>query len=121
MPSKRQKFGAWGESIAAAFIKNRGYILLGRNVRTPYGEVDLVASLGDTIIFFEVKTRSNDEYGLPEEAVNQRKLEHLINAAQHYLEEERLSEHNWRIDVIAIRGIAGQVDPEIKWFENVSA
>lgn len=121
MPSKRQKFGSWGETIAAAKIKTHGYALLGRNVRTPYGEIDLVAQLGNTIVFFEVKTRSSDEYGLPEEAVNPRKLKHLVNAAQHYIQEHTLFEGDWRIDVIAIRGRVGQVDPEVVWFENVSS
>lgn len=121
MPSKRQQFGSWGEKIAAAMIKNHGYILLGRNVRTPYGEIDLVAQIGDTIVFIEVKTRSNDEYGMPEEAVNPRKREHMLHAAQHYMQEQSLCEGDWRIDVIAIRGRQGQVDAEIAWFENVCA
>lgn len=118
MKNYRQQFGAWGEAVAAVRIMNAGYELIGQNVRTPYGEIDLIARCGEMIIFFEVKTRSTNDFGHPEDALDTKKIEHLINAASFFIQEHNLN-GDWRVDLIAIRGKLGQADPEIEWFENV--
>jgi len=116
----RQQIGAWGESVAANLISAAGYTLIAQNVRTPYGEIDLIAQQGQTMVFFEVKTRSTDDFGNPEEAVDARKVEHLIGAALYFIQQQPNFVGDWRIDLIAIRGRLGQKDPEIEWFENVT-
>jgi putative endonuclease len=76
------------------------------------------------LVFVEVKTRTNASFGLPEEAVDARKLEHLFRAAEAYLQErEDLAGQDWRIDVIAIQGRPGEKveDVHIEHFENISA
>ncbi|MFA4829490.1 MAG: YraN family protein, partial [Thermodesulfovibrionales bacterium] len=55
--------GSEGEDLAAAFLKGKGYKIISRNYKTPIGEVDIIAEDKGTIVFVEVKTRTNDSYG----------------------------------------------------------
>jgi len=114
----RQTLGRWGEALAAETLAGRGYALLARNARTPYGELDLVMRQGGATVFVEVKTRASRAFGLPEESITPRKQEHLRNAAQHYLQSHPELGGDWRVDVIAIRRQPG-VPPEVVHFENV--
>ncbi len=118
-PARRQCLGRWGERLAAAHLEARGLQVVARNFRTRAGEVDLVARDGEVTVFVEVKARSSDAFGLPEEAVNERKRAHLLEAAQAFLLEHPEWDGDWRVDVVAIRRIPGQSEPEIVWFENV--
>ena len=121
MPSNwKQSLGRWGEDIAANFLKMRGYTILAQNKHIGHAEVDVLAQKDDELVFVEVKTRSSSVYGQPEEAVDNRKLTHLIEAAQRYVIEEQ-SDLPWRIDVIAITGNPNtNTEPEIVWYENVA-
>lgn len=118
-PSKtnhKQAIGRWGEDTAAAFLESNGVKIIARNYRTEYGELDIIGKQGDHLIMFEVRTRTSTKFGHPEESINFRKRNHLISAAEAYVMQES-AESEWRIDVIAIRRIAGQ-PPEITWFQN---
>ncbi len=121
----KQRIGVWGERVAAGYLEKFGFIVLARNVRTPHGEIDLVARApGGELVFVEVKTRTSGSFGLPEEAVDARKLEHLFRAAEVYLQERPdLADQEWRIDAIAIQGRPGDrvEDVHIEHFENISA
>lgn len=120
----RQRVGRWGETVAAHFLEQRGYAILARNVRTGRGEIDLVARQGAEIIFVEVKTRTNAAFGLPEEAVDAQKLEHVFRAAEAYLAAHAdLAGLDWRIDVIAIQGRPGAKveDVIIEHFEHIAS
>jgi putative endonuclease len=123
----RQRIGRWGEDVAAHYLERKGFQILARNASTPRGEVDLVAvqaGAGGLLVFVEVKTRTTDGFGLPEEAVDLRKLEHVFLAAEAFLQARaELSEREWRIDVIAIQGRPGArvEDVIIEHFENISA
>jgi putative endonuclease len=112
-------FARWGEQLACNYLEKRGWEMLARNYRTRYGELDIVARKEGSLVFFEVKTRSSIEYGMPEEAVTEKKKEHLQNCAEAYIEEHPDVENNWRIDVLAIRVADDLDDPEVLWFENV--
>jgi putative endonuclease len=115
--SRKNQLGKWGEQQAEKYLLAKGCQVLKRNVRTPYGEIDLVAHEGDVLVFVEVKTRSSRTFGNPEEAVTDAKLTHIIESAESYLQENLDFLLDWRIDVIAITKIPGQ-DPEITHFEN---
>jgi putative endonuclease len=116
--NQKQIIGQWGENIAAEFYKNRGYTVLGRNVRTPYGELDLIVRNTEGVVFVEVKTRTNTAFGLPEDAVDSKKRAHLLDAARFYLQSNPEYDGDWRVDVIAISGRPGQVGTQVEWFEN---
>jgi putative endonuclease len=97
-----QSFGKLGEEEAAKFLKGLGYKILARNFRTRWGEIDIVAKDGACLVFAEVKTRTSDRFGAPEEAVTRTKQEHLIKAAQIYLSQTKQANALWRIDVLAL-------------------
>jgi len=110
-----QRVGKWGEEIASEYLLQKGYEVIGHNVRTPYGEIDIIARQGDILIFVEVKTRTSNKMGLPEESITARKREHMIASAGHYAMENEID--NWQIDVISIEGKPGTT-PRITYFEN---
>ncbi len=94
--------GEAGEQIAAEYLEAKGYRIVARNFRAGKGEIDLIAWQNDKLlVFFEVKTRSNDHFGGPEEAVTLKKQKLLINTAGAYMEQIG---YDWavRFDVIAI-------------------
>ena len=115
--SRNIQLGKWGEQQAEKFLLEKGYQILTRNVRTPYGEIDLIAQKDEILVFVEVKTRSSRTYGNPEEAVTETKLTHMIDSAESYLQENTDSLQDWRIDVIAVTKTSGY-NPEIIHFEN---
>lgn len=67
-----QRVGKWGEKAAASYLNTHGYEIVKINVRTPYGEIDLIAKKDDLMIFVEVKARTSKNYGPPEVAVTPR-------------------------------------------------
>jgi putative endonuclease len=119
-----RELGHWGEKKAEEFLVGKGYAILACNVRTPYGEIDLIAQHSSahhpdsqTIVFVEVKTRSSKTFGYPESSVTPKKQEHLISAAQHYLQEHPELQQDWQVDVIAIQRHKNR-EPVIQHFEN---
>ena len=110
-----QRIGKWGEDAVAAYLAERGYEIIARNVRTPYGEIDIVSRQADITIFVEVKTRTSNRMGLPEDSVNLRKQAHMLACAEHYAMENAID--HWQIDVIAVEGRVG-LEPKITHFEN---
>lgn len=110
-----QRIGKWGEDTAAEYLINRSYKILARNARTPYGEIDIVASQGDVTIFVEVKTLTSSKNFFPEQNVTARKREHMLACAEHYAAEHAID--HWQIDVIAIEGRPPS-KPVITYFEN---
>ena len=118
MSKYRQQLGHWGEELAVEYLVNEGYSIVDRNIRTPYGEIDIIASQSNLLIFVEVKTRSTANFGMPEESVTLKKQKHIIDAIEFYFQEHPESDYDWRIDVIAIRRQKKDVTPEIIHFQN---
>jgi len=110
-----QRIGKWGEDAVAAYLTEGGYEVIARNTRTPYGEIDIVAKQADITIFIEVKTRTSNKMGLPEESVNLRKQAHMLACAEHYAAENAID--HWQIDVISVEGKVG-LKPKITHFES---
>ena len=95
--------GRAGEIKAADFLKNKGYKILKTNYKTHIGEIDVIALDNDTIVFVEVKTRLNYDYGLACEAVDRKKQEKYYKVASEYLVREKLTDSPCRFDVIEIQ------------------
>jgi len=108
MEDERQELGAAGERIAERFLRRKGYVILERNFRCPTGEIDLVALDGKTVVFVEVKTRTQSALGTPFEAIDTHKQRQLRRAAQYYLVRHRLTERFARFDVV---GVLWESDP----------
>lgn len=119
MDDYRQRLGRFGEKIAENYLEHYGYAIVGRNFKTYYGEIDLIAQKGDEILFCEVKTRTATVYGYPEEAVDCRKVRHLLKATGAYLEQKEINIF-WRLDIISVEINKAGKYAKIRWFKNVS-
>jgi putative endonuclease len=94
--------GRRGEELAARHLQQAGLTVVERNVRLPWGEIDLVAREGDELVFVEVKSRIGDESTAPDELVDLAKLRRLERLAEAYVERLGDLEAAWRIDVVAV-------------------
>ncbi len=112
--TRNQRVGKWGEQAAAGYLKERGYEIVAANVRTPYGEIDLIAKKDGFLVFVEVKARTSKTFGPPEVAVTPRKQQHMLACAGHYAQQNSID--HWQIDVIAVEQVEGR--SEITHFEN---
>jgi putative endonuclease len=115
MTKHNQSVGRWGEETASAYLDQRGYEIIARNARTPYGEIDIIAKQGESIIFIEVKSLTSSRNFFPEQNVTARKREHMLACAEYYAAENAID--HWQIDVIAVEGKQGR-EPKITHFEN---
>ena len=96
----KRKFGIIGEKIAQKYLKDNKYEIIENNYYTRNGEIDIIASKNNYIIFVEVKTRTNEKYGKPSEAVNNIKKTKLKNIGLLYMDKLRLYDYNLRFDII---------------------
>lgn len=103
--------GKLGEDLAVALCREKGLQILEQNFRTPFGEIDIIAKDGGTIVFIEVKARTGNAYGAPFEAVTQQKRKKISKVAMSYLKRFR-KELPARFDVISITMKAGNPDLE---------
>ena len=101
MQQRRARLGALGEARAAAYLEALGYRVLERNARAAGVELDLIVQRGTTLVFVEVKTRSNVRYGTPEEAVDARKQARIARGAGAWLRAHPLRVRRVRFDVVA--------------------
>lgn len=100
----KKAIGKYGEDMACDYLKHNEYYILERNFNCKQGEIDIVAydNKSNEIVFIEVKTRTNFNYGFPSEAVNKLKQKHILNCVKYYLYCKRLEDRFIRIDVIEI-------------------
>lgn len=94
--------GKWGEALAVDYLVGKGYAILERNWRLGHLEIDIVAMKDDRVAFVEVKTRVNPDDD-PIEAVDRRKMMHMIRAANAYFSATKLP-HDPQFDIIGISG-----------------
>ena len=102
MTATTKNLGNAGENFAARYLEQHGYKILEKNFRVRSAEIDIIAQIGDVIVFVEVKTRSNTRHGLPAEAVNFRKQKKIIKAASVFLQDEKYFDSPCRFDVMEI-------------------
>ncbi|MDG2279553.1 MAG: YraN family protein [Flavicella sp.] len=109
------EFGKKGEQMAADYLIKKNYILLEKNFRYRKAEIDLIAKKDNEVIIIEVKARSNDYYGNPQDFINQKKIELLVEAANHYVIKNDL-DVEVRFDIISILQKNGKI--HLKHLEN---
>lgn len=110
--------GDRGERAAERYFLRQGMVVVNRGYEDKFGEIDLIVVDSETIVFVEVKTRSSDYMGLPAEAVDKTKQQHLTKTAYGFLKWNRLTDCDARFDVIAIIWPENQKNPEITHYEN---
>lgn len=112
---KHVETGRLGEHLAVEYLGRKNYQIIERNWRFGRSEIDIIAIQGNILVFVEVKTRSYDHFGKPEEFVNSKKETMICDGAAAYMREKAYS-WEFRFDIIAVL-LTGE-QPEIKHFED---
>ncbi len=99
---RHNELGKWGENLACEKLASEGYAIMERNWRMGHLELDIVATRDDCIVFAEVKTRENRDSD-PFEAIDNRKILNMVNAARAYLAAKDLPHHP-QFDLFGING-----------------
>ncbi len=99
--------GAYGERVAAAFLRRQGYRVLYRNYRTTRGEIDLICRCKEMLVFVEVRSRAGEDFGRPAETIGSAKQESLRHAARRYLELLGREDILYRFDAVEVKLQAG--------------
>ena len=111
-PTDSQKRGLAGEAAAARCLRKKGMKVLVQRYRCKFGEIDLVARDGDTLVFVEVKTRRSAEHGAPFEAVTSEKQRHISRVALDYLRRLGNPEIPVRFDIVEVIDSGGGLECE---------
>jgi putative endonuclease len=98
----RQQLGKSGEYKAASYLQKSGYRIIATNFKARYGEIDIIAVYKNVLVFFEVKARTGNRYGTPEESVTPRKLREVIQTAEFFKQLHPELPDAMRIDVIGL-------------------
>ena len=113
----RQGKGAAAEGLACQYLVDRGLRLVARNVRSRGGEIDLVMLDADTVVFVEVRFRTNPRFGSAAESVDLRKQRRLSDCAAYYLQgHPEMAQHPARFDVVAIQPNADS--NQLEWIQD---
>lgn len=94
--------GDFGEEIAVNYLLSKGVEILEKNYRLKIGEVDIIASIGNEIVFVEVKSRTTIKYGYPCESVSFKKRKKIIDVAKYYIIKNNLHNTPIRFDIIEV-------------------
>ncbi|MGB9594865.1 MAG: YraN family protein [Candidatus Poribacteria bacterium] len=108
--------GNKGESIAEDYLKQKGYKIIQKNYRCRFGEIDIIAKDQDTIVFVEVRTKQNDNFGSPQDSITPAKIEKISKTSLSFIQEKKFAGFSYRFDFIAITFSQGK--PNIEHIEN---
>lgn len=98
---KPDQLGKYGEDLAAAYLQTQGYRIVKRNYRFRKAEIDILAFKDQLLVVVEVKTRNSKDFGDPQSFVSKAQVQLLVQAADHYLQEQQL-DAEVRFDIIAV-------------------
>jgi len=118
MKLSQRNAGLAAEKIAATFLKNKGLKLVTQNYHCRYGEIDLVMKEANTLVFVEVRLRSNSQFGSAGASITAQKQQKLIATAQHFLQHhEKTSYANSACRFDAVLMHKADLD-SIEWLRN---
>lgn len=109
--SEHYELGKRGEDEAVQYLKGKGYYIMHRNWRCGKKELDIVARDGEEVVIVEVKTRRNTDYGRPEDAVNERKIRHIVSSTDAYVRKYSV-DLPIRFDIVTVIGTKPPYDIE---------
>ncbi|MDF7824557.1 YraN family protein [Pontiellaceae bacterium B12227] len=105
--------------MAVRLLKSKHWKIIGERVRAgKHDELDIIAEDSSALVFVEVKTRKNEDFGRPFSAVNKEKRKRLSRAAVAYLKKKNIKPDYIRFDVVEVIGEPGNSQPEIRHIEN---
>ena len=112
--------GKLGENIAREYLEKKGYNIIEQNYKTKYGEIDLICKQGKELVLVEVRTKTGDMFGTPEESLNYKKLHKLRLNAMSYVG-RKWWKGNYRVDAVCIELDLVKHKPErIEHYENIA-
>lgn len=119
--TQKFQFGAFAENLAADFLTQRGYLILDKNFRRKWGEIDLVASKNDILVFVEVKASIGNLVGFePENRAGRAKMQKVLRTAKTYLSYKKLgTDREWQLDVVAVALDKITRSAHVKHFKNI--
>ncbi|GAB6012788.1 YraN family protein [Viscerimonas tarda] len=109
------KIGDKGENVAANYLAESGYIIIERNWRFGHTDIDIIARDSEMLVFVEVKTRTSDMWGNPEDAITNGKIKRIVEAADYYIKNSRI-DLPARFDVISV--LINNDNYEIEHFDD---
>lgn len=118
----KKEIGPIGESVAARFLESKGFIVIGKNIRFPLGEIDILAQKAGILHFFEVKTSldiSRETHSNPIERISREKLRKMQNAVLLYMKKERIPDISIQLDGISVILNQNKRSASVKVFENL--
>ena len=101
--ARHNLLGNKGEMLASRYLLDKGYAILHYNWRSGHKEIDIIAKERDTLVFVEVKSRSSEQFGNASDAVDDRKIEYLLRAAEAYVIRNRI-DLKYRFDIVTVIG-----------------
>lgn len=110
--------GRLGEDIAKEYLQNHGYHIIEQNYKTKYAEIDIVATKGSKLVFVEVRTKSDERFGTPEETINYKKKMKLLWNAKAYVAHKQYK-GPYRIDALCIVLGESEKPQRISHYENI--
>jgi putative endonuclease len=114
----KRDIGKEGEDIAVKYLAEKGFDIVERNFHySNIGEIDIVARDKNQLVFIEVKSRLNLEFGEPEYAITPKKIKQIKKIAELYLFDKEIEEVDCRFDVVAIL-LEDKSNPKITYYEN---
>lgn len=117
--SHNKDIGSLGEQLAARYLLKLGFAILARNITSRWGEIDIIAQTGTTIVFIEVKTRLSTTQGRAFEAFTTRKRQRMLRAVEYYCLTNHLYNAPCRLDLIAIQLAPDRSLIDLKHYENI--
>lgn len=117
MTERRKELGKWGEQRAKEYLLSLGYTFVAANWRNRFGEIDLIMLDHETVVFVEVRTKSNHHYGYGFESVHLKKQQQMQRMASAFLHSKNWWNRSIRFDVISIDKIEEVY--QLKHFKNV--
>jgi putative endonuclease len=118
MGREKKEIGSLGERLALEFLRAKGYRIKCVNFRTPFGELDIVATHGSSLVFIEVRTRTTSSLGPPFLSITRMKQVHIIKNALFYLKRYGRTDSDWRIDVVSVKLDCNRALENIEHIEN---
>ena len=116
--SEHSQMGIWGEEVAAEYLQDQGYIILERDWHSDHRDIDIIARQDEVVVFVEVKTRRNTDFGSPERAVDWKKRRNLRYAINHYMSYQKIDSPT-RFDIITVVGTLGTPHPTVNHLEDI--
>lgn len=102
MKKENKEIGFYGENLACEFLKKKNHLIITRNFRSKYGEIDIISKVDNILIFTEVKSRYSKNFGLPCQAVTLSKMNTIRRVASYFLYIKKFQNVYVRFDVIEI-------------------